>query len=61
MPTNGVAGHSEVRRGRIAGNAKLEVPLQNYGEHVLLTGTAYLYANWRVSTENRNKWARIIK
>jgi hypothetical protein len=27
----------------------------------MLTGTAYLYANCRVSTENRNKWAGIIK
>jgi hypothetical protein len=61
MPTNGEAGNGEARSGRIAANAKLEVPLQNYSEHVMLTGTAYLYANCRVSTENRNKWAGIIK
>jgi hypothetical protein len=23
---------------------------------IRMTGTAYLYANWRVSTEKKNKW-----
>jgi hypothetical protein len=28
---------------------------------IRMTRTAYFYANWRVSTEKKNKWGGIIK
>jgi len=61
MPKNGEAGNCEVRSGRIAGNSRVGNTTSELEWKRSADRNCLFYANWRVSTENRNKWAGIIK